>query len=317
MLNEPGTTIADGSENPAAEETPAGDAGGPLWLAVAALAWLALSLWSALGSIDAAGGDAMATIQVAIGLAALISAALVGGAGVGLAAARWLAPRLHPAPGVRYGVALGGGLLTGIASAATVILAGEAGGSTLMLLGAVIAAGATIGGALAGVRASAIVAAGVAAALGVFLLTFVRGLFTSQLLDLFGAGETTVSLLDAQQRLAWASSAVGGLVAGLIAFGYLRRATRHAAAPPRGLAYLIAGGGVGALQLLTEVIIRIGGAQIIELASSLSESDALFQDLAGTARINSALVVFFVGALTAMVAFGRTLGPTSDDPAED
>ncbi|HEX5540729.1 MAG TPA: hypothetical protein VFX60_04095, partial [Micromonospora sp.] len=158
--------------------------------------------------------------------------------------------------------------------------------------------------------------AGVAASLGVFLLTGVGALFNSELLDLFGAAESPLSVLEAQQRLAWVTSGVSGLISGLIAFGYLRRATRSAANPPRTPAYLAAGGGVGAMLLVTEVITRVGGSWLINLARSLSESDDLFQDLAEAARLNSAVTLFFVGALTAMISYGRTLRPTDEEPDE-
>lgn len=318
MTNEPGTTTTAGRR---AVQTPAvtadgPGAGGPLWLAAPALAWLVVTLWSALASLRSPGGTALGTIEAAFGLPAVISAALVAGAAAGLAAARLLARGLrvpsHRRPAVRFAVALGSGLLTGVASAATVVLVHDVAGSTIMVLGAVIAAGATIGGALAGVRANAVVAAGVAASLALFLITSVRGLFNDELLNLFGAGATPASLWEAQQRVVWVASVVDGLIVGLIAFAFLRRATRSAATPPRWPAYVVAGGGAGAMLLLTEVITRIGGAPLLDLARSVSEIDDLFQDLAAAARINSALVVLFVGALTAMITFGRTLHPAPE-----
>jgi hypothetical protein len=328
MPNESGTTAASDSKKlDKSEETLADDlsadgpaagspAGGPAWLAVPAVLWLAGMLLSVLASLRSPG--VLATVETAIGLPAVISAALVGGAAVGLAATRLATRRRPDRSALRFAVALGAGLLTGIASAATVVVVpGRGSDSTVTLLGAVIAAGATLGGALAGVRAGAVVAAGVASSLGVFLLSFVRKLFNDELLTLLGAGESLASQWAAAQRLAWVGSTVDGLVAGLVAFAVLRWTTRRAAAPARGPAYLAAGGGAGVTLLLTEAITQVGGDRLIDLVRSLSEYDALLQDLATADRVTSGLVVFFVGALTAMIAFGRTLRPAPEHPAAD
>lgn len=325
MSSKPGTTDASGAEpssttgeSTASVDEPTGSAVEGLvgaWLAVPAVIWLALALRSVLVSLRT--DSVLGAVEAAIGLPALISAALVGGAAVGLAAARFLAPRLHRGSATRFAVALGAGLLTGVASAATVVVGYDAGESTVMVLGAVVAAGATIGGGLAGVRASAVVAAGVAGSLVVFLLTFGRGLFDSELLALFGADTSPISRVDAQQRLVWVGSAVDGLLAGVVAFLFLRRAGRRSVTPPRWPAYLAAGGGAGAALLLTEVITQVGGARLLDLARSISEIDDLVQDLATQARLNSALIVLFLGALTAMILFGRTLGPAAADPDEE
>jgi hypothetical protein len=289
---------------------------GAVWLAALALVWLAVMLRSVQASLQSPGDGVFGITAAAIGLPAVISAALIGGAGVGLAVRRFLGRRLHERPTARFAVALGAGLLTGVGSAAAVVLGHGNGGSAIMVLGGTIAAGATIGGALAGIRASAVIGAGIAASLGIFLLTFVRELFKSDLLTLFGAGDNPVSLLNAQHWMALTGSVVAGLVAGLIAFAYLRRAVRHVAAPPRWPVYLLAGAGAGVMLLLTEVITRVGGARVLALARSVSDNDSAFQDMADTARINAGLVVLFVGAITAMIAFGRTLRP-ADEAAEE
>ncbi|MEV1288672.1 hypothetical protein [Micromonospora sp. NPDC049679] len=292
---------------------------GAVWLAALALLWLAVMLRSVQASLESPGDGVFGITAAAIGLPAVISAALVGGAGVGLAVRRFFGRHLHDHPTARFAIAVGAGLVSGVGSATAVVLGHGNGGSAIMVLGGTIAAGATIGGALAGIRASAVVGAGVAASLGVFLLTFVRELFKSDLLTLFGAGDNAVSLLNAQHWLALAGSVLGGLVAGVIAFAYLRRAVRHLEAPPRWPVYLLAGAGTGVMLLLTEVITRVGGAQVLALARSVSEDDSAFQDMADSARINAGLVVLFVGAITAMIAFGRTLRPAhepTDEPTE-
>ena len=44
--------------------------------------------------------------------------------------------------------------------------------------------------------------------------------------------------------------------------------------------------------------------------------DAVAQTALGTSRVDNAIWVLFVGALTAMIAFGRTLGPARDDDTD-
>ncbi|HEX5596475.1 MAG TPA: hypothetical protein VFX61_10730 [Micromonosporaceae bacterium] len=329
MTDKTGAAATDAGADPATESAattasaptrpgrPGPAAGGPLWLAVPALLWLIVMLQSVRVALGSAGAGALNVIEAAIGLPAVVAAALVGGAAVGLTLVRLAARYRSDRSGLRFAVALGAGLLTGVASAAVIITSHATGGPEITVLAAVIAAAATIGGAVAGVRASSVVAAGVAASLGVFLLTGARALFDSELLDLLGAADSPASVLAAQQRIAWVASGLSGLVAGLIAFAYLRRATRSAATPPRTAAYLTAGGSVGAMLLITEVITRVGGARLLDVARSLSESDKLFQDLADAARLTSALTVFFVGALTAMIGYGRTLRPAPEQPDEN
>src|SRR5690606_7107014 len=214
---------------------------GTLWLAVLAPGWPALTVRSTLAPL-ATHDHTVSVTAAAIGLPAAISAALVGGAGIGLAARRLF--RAHPErPIARFSAALGAGFLTGVATAATLVLTSTAEGSRIMVLSGTVAAAATIGGAIAGIRARPVVGAAVAASLALFLLTLLRELFTSPLLSLFGADEDPVSLLNAQRWLGLTSSLLGGVLGGLVAFGYLRRATRAGGAAPRWPAYLWAGGG--------------------------------------------------------------------------
>ncbi len=88
---------------------------------------------------------------------------------------------------------------------------------------------------------------------------------------------------------------------------------RGGGAGARWPAYLVAGAGPGLLLLLAEVIIRVGGRSLIDLAAALSEADAVAQTSLGTSRVDNAIWVLFVGALTALITFGRTLTPASDD----
>jgi hypothetical protein len=289
----------------------------PGWLAAVALVWLAVMLRSVQETLVSNGDAALGITEAAFGLPALVSAALVGGAATGLAVRR-LAIRLRRSDvlATRLAAAVASGLVVGAAAAGYVVLTYPQ-GSVRPAIAGTVAAGAVLGGLVAGVRVGALAGAGATASLVVLLLTVVRELFKAELLDLFGAGDTPVSVVGAQRWVANLTSVVAGLAAGLVAFYYLRRAARRSgtvdgAAALRWPAYLTAGGSVGAMMLATEAITRIGGGRVLELAGSVSESDRVFQNLANTSRINSALIVFFVGALTAIIALGRTLKPAPE-----
>jgi hypothetical protein len=280
-------------------------------LAVLALAWLAVTLRAARTEIRSPGDATMTITSAAYALPSVVAASLVGGAAVGLATGAVLARRLPgDRPWARFGATLGAGLLTGLASAAVVVL-GSSVGTAIMVLGATVAFAATLGGALAGVRMTPIVGAAVAASLGVFALGFVIKLFKAELVSLFlfGAAETAASRFSAQGWFAATVALSSGLLAGLVAYYYLRRVTRRAGEVPGWPAFLVAGAGAGLLLLLTELITRVGGAQVLTLARAVSEDDQAFQDLTNASRINSGLVVLFLGAITALIAFGRTLRP--------
>jgi hypothetical protein len=292
----------------------------PGWLAAVALVWLAVMLRSVQESLVSNDDAALGITEAAFGLPALVSAALVAGAAAGLAVRR-VATRLRRTEALvtRLVVAAAAGLVVGAATAAYVVLTYPA-GSVRPAIAGTVAAGGVLGGLVAAVRVGALAGAAVTASLVVLGLTVVRELFKAELLDLFGAGETPMSVLDAQRWVANLTSLVAGLVAGLVAFAYLRGAGRRAEAAGgtgrlRWPAYLAAGGSVGAMMLATEVITRVGGGRVLALAGSVSESDRAFQDLANASRINSALIVFFVGALTAIILFGRTLRPAPEPEA--
>lgn len=288
---------------------------GALALAGFSLIWLAGMLWTARATIRSAGDAALAIFFAAYSLPAVISASMVAGVAVGLAVVNRLAGLLRERPSARSLVATGAGLLTGLMAAAIVTLS-YGGGSAIMVLGGTVAAAATVGGALASLRAATIVGASVVASIGVFLLGVLFQAFRGGLLSLYGAGESEASQEGARGLFAATVALTSGLVAGYLSYRYLRRATRHAQPPPRWPAYLAAGAGAGLMLLLTEVIIRIAGAPVLSLARSLSEIDASGLAWQDSARINYGLVVLFAGAITAVIAFGRTLPRPSARPAE-
>ncbi|MBO4209402.1 hypothetical protein [Micromonospora echinofusca] len=318
MTREPATTPATPPDGPAGE--PARTyAPAAATLAFLALGWFAAMLWSARAEIQAAEVGAIAITLAANALPVVVAAALVTGAAVALVVANLLTRRgmLRPTP--RFTATTATGLVVGVLGALVVTLTFSAGSASMVLAGTTAAA-ATVGGAVAGTRLTAAVGALVSAALAVFAVVLVLSLFNGQLLSLFGAGETQVSQFNAARWVSRLASLTAGLVAGLVAFGYLRRAHRRGAAPDlRWPAYLLAGAGPGLVLLVTEVIIRIGGGSVLNLAGALSEADGIAQRVLSGSRIDHAIGVLFVGALTTLIAFGRTLGPRpeDDDPADD
>ncbi|PZG15786.1 hypothetical protein C1I95_18860 [Micromonospora craterilacus] len=332
MSNQPGGSTAAQPDRPealapidrmaTATDAPAGNpapAPGTLALALLAVGWLAAMLWSTREAIDSATAGVTAVSLSAFALPGVISAALVTGAAVGLAAGEPVTRRRDRMT-LRFAVAVGAGLLVGLAAALTINLS-YADNTTTRTIAGTAAAAAIIGGALAGARNGAVVGAVASAALGTLAFVVAFSVARDPLFDLFGAGDSQQSLVSAATWVSRTESLLAGLVAGGLAFGYLtwarRRAAHNAATGLRWPAYLVAGAGPGLLLLLAEVIIRVGGRSLIDLAAALSEADAVAQTSLGTSRVDNGIWVLFVGALTAMIAFGRTLTPPAEDDAAE
>jgi hypothetical protein len=333
MSNQPGSSTAAEPDQPeAAPERPASGpatpparrgATGVAVLALLAVGWLAAMLWSTREAITSAAAGVTAISLSAYALPGVISAALVAGAAVALTGTTLLARRSDRAT-LRFVVALGAGLLVGLGTAVAINLT-YADNATTNTIAGTTAAAAIIGGALAAARDSRVVGAVAAATLAalVFVVAFSRA--RDPLSDLYGAGDGQESVLAAAKWVSRTESLLAGLVVGVVAFAWLtwarrRAARRDPATPaPRWPAYLLAGAGPGLLLLLTEVIIRVGGRDLLDLAAALSDADAVAQTSLGTSRVDNAIWVLFVGALTTLIAFGRTLGPTpradDDEPA--
>lgn len=307
---ENGQTGPRGGENGPAVPAPA--AAG---LAVLSLAWLAAMLWSGQRAVSSAGADTMAITSTALALPVVISASLVSGAASGLAVSNLFARRGTAGATARFVAAVGAGLLAGVSAAVAVAL-GYGEGPTVMVLAGTVAAAVTLGGAAGGLRASGVVGAIVSAGLAVFAVSLALSLFQEQILSLYGSGATRESQLTALDWYSRTVSLAGGLAAGAVAFGYLtvtaRRAGSTLPAGPRWPGYLLAGAGPGLLLLIAEVLTRTAGSQVLTLAGALSEADQAAQTLLGSSRVDHALVVLFVGALTTIILLGRTLGPARD-----
>ena len=82
---------------------------------------------------------------------------------------------------------------------------------------------------------------------------------------------------------------------------------RRRAEPPRWPAYMGAGAVAGLLLILTEVLTMIGGARLFALVGQISAVDRVSLAYVDSTRIEQALTVMFLGAITATIAIGRTL----------
>ena len=107
---------------------------------------------------------------------------------------------------------------------------------------------------------------------------------------------------------------MSGLAAGLVAFGSLRRAGRRTdGVDVRWPLYALAGAGPGLLLIIAEVLARTAGARVLDLAGRISDLELTAQGMLSGSRLNNALIVLFVGAVTGIIAIGRTMGPAPED----
>ncbi|GIF19167.1 hypothetical protein BJ973_006214 [Actinoplanes tereljensis] len=296
-------------------QDPASDAERPssngLFLALAALIWMAAMLWSARASITGRADAEMEVTSTAYALPGAVSASLVAGAAAGLAVLAVFTRRRDFGSTVRFAIATGTGLVLGLAGAMTIITINTE-GWIYAVVGGTIAAAATIGGALAGFRQARVLGAVCWAAIGVFLVGFVLNLFQDEVLKVLGSGSTQSSQANAAELFTFLQSLLSGLAAGLISYKILRRG-RPAVAWPF---YALAGGGPGLLLVIGEGLTRTAGSRVLDLAGKVSELEQTVQQMLSGARFNSALIVLFVGAISATVAIGRTIRPAAaEEPA--
>jgi hypothetical protein len=285
-------------------------------LAVAAVGWTAAMLWSARATITGRADAAMEVTSTAYALPGAVSADLVAGAAVALLALTLISGRRQLGSTARFAVATGTGLLVGLLSALPIITINTA-GTIYAVVGGTVAAAATIGGALAGLRIPSVIAAVASGSIGVFLVGFLLNLFQEPLLDVFGAGDTESSA-DAAQWFSYSQAALSGLAAGLIAYLILRRVRhRTGGADLRWPMYALAGAGPGLLLVVAEVLARTAGSEVLELAGKVSDLELAVQQTLSSARLNNGLIIVFAGAFTAIVAVGRTLSPATDPDSAD
>jgi hypothetical protein len=284
--------------------TAGGSRGNAVLLALS-LVWFGAMLWSANANIVGTGNALGALIQVADALPVVIAASMLAGAATALA----VLTRLRLRARLHWPVALGSGAAVG-AVAAGLILIGYGHRSSITVLAVSVVVAGAVGGALGALRPPELVAAGVAGTLAAFFVAFALHVFEDQMSRVFGAGSSPASQLAAASRLALTTSLLGGTAAGVLAFFHLRRSSGERRFP----VYLAAGAFPGVLLLLSEAVTLIGGAQIFGLVGGLSDADHAILDYVGHSRLNHALIMLFVGAIVALLCFGRTLRPAA--PAE-
>jgi len=289
------------------------------WVLLAvSLAWLAALLYGAKVSINSAQQPEEAVDWASVALPGVIAASVLAAASAGTTVVTVALRRRGSLSTLqRWLAGVGTGTLTGALVGGLVLLGYGHGSSIVLLAGATVAAG-VLGGVLAGLPANGVVVAGLTATLAVFLVESVLQVFQSPLRGLFGGGESSQSQWNAGTRLAVTQALVGGLAAGLVAYWSLRRRQPARSQPAsksgqagqggrRLVSYLSAGALPGVILLIAEVVTRIGGRQVFAAVAGLSEGDKVLLDYWKNSRLNQALVVLFLGAIVALICFGRTL----------
>jgi hypothetical protein len=292
-----------------------------------AVVWLAAELWSAGASLAATADLTVVVSTIVLVLPAILGACLLLGAAAGLALTQLadgrpgLTARLgalgtflrngaaRPGrPAIIHRLIAGGvaGLLGGVVVAA-IVLAIFGATSAFRVLAITLVVTGLLGG-LAAALPGPILAAGVAATLTVFATAVVLSLFQTPLRTLLGGGSTPDSQLTAGGWLAVIFALVQGIVAGVSAYLFLRRRGNGPAWPW----YLLAGAMPGLLELCTVLIAKVGGSGLTRLASGFSELDAFSLTYVTQGYLVSALILTFLGGISAMIAIGRTMGRPTD-----
>ena len=182
----------------------------------------------------------------------------------------------------------------------------------MWVLALILGFAGAVGGALSMIRPQMIVSAAVVATLVNVFLFNVMQVNSSWLLPIFGADGTAAADQAASGYLSATQALVAGLIGGYVAYRVMRREARLAGVTPRWPLYLLAGGLPGLLWIVGDLVTRVGTSRLLTLVSSDAAGDRLVQQGLGASRLNTGLVLFFIGAITAMVAFGRTLPRKAD-----
>jgi hypothetical protein len=285
---------------------------GSLLLALVGLLWMGGLLWSARATITGGANAEMEVTSTAYALPGAISASLVAGAALALAVVAAVTRRRPLGTTTRFAVATGTGLILGLLGALTIITINTE-GWVYAVVGGSIAAASTIGGALGGLRQPRVVAAICWASVAVFLVGVLLTFGQDVLFGIFGAGDSSASQVSAAGWYSLTQSVLSGLTAGLVVYFLLRRS--KGGSELLWTWFALAGAGPGLLLVLGEGLTRTAGARVLELAGKVSELELTVQQMLSGSRLNSGLIVLFVGAVTAIIAIGRTLGPAPDDEA--
>jgi hypothetical protein len=273
------------------------------WLAFAAVAYLVVMLAVLRRFIEPASGDT-ALASAAGSLMQLTLAGILAGAAVGA----WSSARFASTKGIsRYLIAISAGVVTGALAGVAVLLVRGMPNGAVWTLAAVLGLSGAVGGALSTIRPAAIVRAGMTSTLTAVIFFNLLQLNSSPLLRFFGADGTGAGNESANGYLALTQALVAGIAGGLISFWLMRRE-----GVTRWPLFALAGGLPGLVWIVGDVFTRLGTANLLTLASTDAAGDRMIQYGLGASRINTGLVLFFIGAVTAIVALGRTLPKPAD-----
>ncbi len=301
----PPSSLNDSSGTGKMSET-AGKGG---WLAFAAVLWLIAVLTIVRNYLAPTSGD-IALATAATSLLQLTLAGILAGAAVGMWVSGQVAKRAPRVP--RQIVTVAAGLVTGALASASVLLVRGMPAGAVWVLALVLGFAGAVGGALSMIRPQMIVSAAVVSTLVNLFVFYFMQINSGWLLPLFGANGTQAADQAASGLLSGAQALLTGLIGGYVAYRVMRREARLVGATPRWPLYLLAGGLPGLLWIVGDLVTRVGTSRLLTLVSSDAGGDRLVQQGLGSSRLNTGLVLFFIGAITAMVAFGRTLPRKAD-----
>ncbi|WP_127499562.1 hypothetical protein [Actinoplanes solisilvae] len=304
--------VAAAPKPAAAAEQPSSNG---LLLAGVTLVWMGAMLWSARATITGRVDVEMEVTSTAYALPGAISASIVTGSTVALAVLALLSRRRELGASTRFAIATGTGLVLGILGALVIVTINTE-GWLYAVVGGTVAAASTIGGALAGFRIPRVINAAGWASVAVFVVGFVLNVFQGPLLDVLSSDDAS-SRANATQWFTYGQGLLSGLAAGIVSYLVLRRARRRSGEldVPWPL-YGLAGAGPGLLLVIAEILTRTAGHRVLDLAGRVSELELVVQQTLSGARLNSALIVLFIGAISGTIAVGRTISPATDDEEE-
>lgn len=270
------------------------------WIAFSGVALLVASLAILRRTLSLDTGDV--ALSIASGSLPLLT---LSGISAGAATGLWAVLFIRRVPVIAASVLAGSA--TGVLASASVLMVRGIPSSAVLVLALALAVSGALGGAIAAIRPTEIAQAGVLATLVALGVSFVMAFNSSWLLPMFGADGTASGNHSANGLLAGAQALLVGLISGLVAFFSIRRRGVSVRWP----VYMLAGGMPGLLWIVADLFTRVGTTRLLALAASDTTADRLFSSGLGAGRINTGLLMFFVGAFTAMIAFGRTLKPPS------
>lgn len=264
-------------------------------MVVVALVLLGLTLWSAYRVIAGASSEFLVTTLTALVLPSVLLATVLAGGAAGVLAVGLL-------PWRRWLAGATGGLTVGLLAMGGTLVAYHH-GPAVAYVAAVVAVTGAAGGAAAAFRPVEALTAGIAGGVAATALGLAAAYFQNDLVDLFGNKETVGTMAEASSRLQLTTSILSGVLAGVVAFAYLRRTGLALPWP----VYPAAGGAAGLLTLVATLLGWLGRLPLTQIVEDYSSFDAQIIYDRLPAQVNHGMIVLFAGAVTAMILVGRTL----------